>query len=155
MLARSAVVAVLLSAAPAVALACSPDAVDVVGKAGSVSFSVEIADEPEERRRGLMFRQSMPTDAGMLFLFDVPHQASFWMRNTFIPLDIIFLDASGTVLNVAERTVPFSETPHLSDGLATAVLEVNAGLAEAHGIGPGAQVRHPAFAAQQGALACD
>ncbi|MEM6422329.1 MAG: DUF192 domain-containing protein [Pseudomonadota bacterium] len=133
---------------------CSADTVDVVTGDASATYRVEIADEPAERSRGLMFRQSLDRDAGMLFLFDEPAPASFWMRNTFISLDIIFVDETGTVLNVAENTVPFSEAPIPSDGDAAAVLEVNAGEAAEHGIAAGTRLRHPAFAAHPDALPC-
>lgn len=135
--------------------ACSIDRVDLVTAQGTVSYRVEIADEPEERARGLMFRQSMDADAGMLFLFEQPGPASFWMRNTFIPLDIIFVDESGTVLNVAANTVPFSEARINSEGDAFAVLEINAGQAAEQGIAAGTQLRHPGFADRPGALPCD
>ncbi|MEM8622979.1 MAG: DUF192 domain-containing protein [Pseudomonadota bacterium] len=148
-LAAVAVVAALLSTATTAALAdgavCNEITVALEAAEGSVSYRVEVADEPTEHARGLMFRTEMAADAGMLFLFSQPRQASFWMRNTFIPLDMIFIDEGGTVLNVAENTVPFSEAPQRSDGLAAAVLEVNAGQAAAHEIGPGTRVRHPFF----------
>ncbi|MEL6768964.1 MAG: DUF192 domain-containing protein [Pseudomonadota bacterium] len=145
--ASSAVLALFAIASfnPAVAdgPACAPDRVIVEGADGPVTYTVEIADEPAEHAEGLMFRTEMATDAGMLFLFATPRQASFWMRNTFIPLDMIFIAPGGTVLNVAENTVPFSEAPQRSDGAAAAVLEVNAGEAARHGIGPGTVTRHP------------
>ncbi|MEL6264943.1 MAG: DUF192 domain-containing protein [Pseudomonadota bacterium] len=125
---------------------CAIDRVTIISM-GQVSYTVELALTPEEQARGLMFRQSMPADAGMLFVFDTPRQASFWMKNTFIPLDIIFVDGEGRVLNVAANTVPFSEASVLSEGIASAVLEVNAGQARKHGITRGSQLVHPAFRA--------
>ncbi|MEM6971307.1 MAG: DUF192 domain-containing protein [Pseudomonadota bacterium] len=123
------------------------------GPAAPPTYRVELALTPEEQRRGLMFRERMDADAGMLFVFDQPREASFWMRNTFIPLDIIFIDTAGRVLNVGEG-VPFSEASVRSEGVAGAVLELNRGQAEAHGIGPGAQLLHPAFRAAPGDFRC-
>lgn len=80
----------------------------------------------------------------MLFVFGDSAPRSFWMKNTALPLDIIFIDDNGTVVNVAATTTPYSETPIPSAGPARYVLEVNAGFAAAHGIGPGAKVELPA-----------
>ncbi|MCL5777865.1 DUF192 domain-containing protein [Limibaculum sp. FT325] len=126
---------------------CAPDRVSVLAPAGPVRYRVEIADDPDEQAQGLMFRTSMDQDAGMLFIFPEPRQATFWMKNTILPLDIVFIDATGLILNIAERTTPFSEATLPSQGQALAVLEVNAGEAARHGFGPGSQVVHPAFAA--------
>ncbi|MEO1530861.1 MAG: DUF192 domain-containing protein [Pseudomonadota bacterium] len=143
----SSLLAVILAAGAPPAAAdgptCAVDRVIVEAAGGPVLYTVEIADEPAEHAEGLMFRTEMASDAGMLFLFETPRQASFWMRNTFISLDMIFIAPGGTVLNVAENTVPFSEAPQYSDGAAAAVLEVNAGEAARHGIGPGTATRHP------------
>jgi len=136
--------------------ACEEDQVHVLGTtAGIITYKVEIADEPEEQARGLMFRSSLESDAGMLFIFDPPRAASFWMRNTMIPLDMIFIDDRGRVTNVAERTIPYSEFTQRSEGPVRAVLEVNAGEAARLGIGPGTVVRHPAFSAAEGAGHCE
>ncbi|MEO0428935.1 MAG: DUF192 domain-containing protein [Pseudomonadota bacterium] len=125
------------------AAGCAVDRVIVEAEGAPVLYRVEIADEPAEHARGLMFRKEMAADAGMLFLFDTPRPAAFWMRNTFISLDMIFIAPDGSVLNVAENTVPFSEAPQRSAGDVAAVLEVNAGEAARHGIGPGTPIRHP------------
>ncbi|MEL6680013.1 MAG: DUF192 domain-containing protein [Pseudomonadota bacterium] len=127
--------------------ACTDSRVDLRGKGGTVSFAVEIADEPEERMRGLMFRESMPQFNGMLFLWEEPAARSFWMRNTLLPLDIIFVDGRGVVQHVHENAIPGDETgiPSRSNDI-TAVLEINAGLSELLGLAPGTELRHPAFA---------
>lgn len=123
---------------------CAPTHVDLRGSWGKVRFSVEIADDPAERAQGLMFRESMPQLAGMLFIYQNPQPLAFWMRNTLIPLDIIFLDETGTVVTLHENAIPLDETP-LSGGDSPllAVLEINGGLAEKLGIEPGTQLRHP------------
>lgn len=139
---------VAAGASQAVAAACRVDQIDLRGPEGAARFVVEIADDDEERARGLMFREEMAQSHGMLFLFDPPRPVAFWMRNTPLPLDLIFLDASGRVLNVIADAVPFSEEHLPSDGVTRAVLEVNAGLAARYGIGPGAEARHPGFGAE-------
>lgn len=151
----------LLSAAILPALAsppvCDPETVVLFpedGPTGGVRFSVEVADEPAEWSQGLMHRTDLARDAGMIFVFPQPRPASFWMRNTPLPLDMIFIGDDGRVVNVAERTTPFSEQAVLSDGLVRAVLEVNAGLAERFGVEAGTPVRHPAFEDAPPAWAC-
>lgn len=130
--------------AQAASAQCREDLIDLRGDGGSARFSVEIADDDSERARGLMFREEMAEGHGMLFLFDPARPVSFWMRNTPLPLDLIFLDSEGRVLNVSQG-VPFSEDPIPSEGDARAVLEVNAGLMDRYGLGQGAEARHPAF----------
>lgn len=103
------------------------------------AYKVEIARTAEEQARGLMYRRSMPRDAGMLFLFPEPRIASFWMRNTYLPLDIIFISPQGRVLNVAKGE-PLNEAPVESVGPAGAVLELNQGEAARIGLKPGDRV---------------
>jgi len=111
--------------------------------AGAVNFYAEIADDEQERARGLMFRREMAPEHGMLFLFDEPGPQSFWMRNTHLSLDLIFIGADGRIVNIAERAVPYTDTAVRSTGPAIAVLEINGGLARQMGIAPGDQVQHP------------
>ncbi len=125
--------------------ACAPDRIDVLLPAGAAGFSIEIADDPAEQARGLMFRPALARDAGMLFVFDPPRPASFWMRNTMIPLDMLFVDDSGRVESIAERTDTYSQRVSESAGPVRAVLEINGGLSRQLGISPGTQLRHPAF----------
>jgi hypothetical protein len=112
---------------------------------GPVHFTVEIADDDAERARGLMFRESMAADHGMLFHFQQPEMASFWMRNTRISLDIIFIGPDGRILNIADHTVPYSEAGVPAAGLTRGVLEINAGRAEELGIRAGDRVEHRIF----------
>lgn len=112
---------------------------------GPVRFTVEIADDEAERNRGLMFRESLADDRGMLFHFQEPERASFWMRNTIISLDIIFIGVDGRILNIAERTTPYSEEGVPAAGLTRGVLEIRGGLARERGIQPGDRVRHRIF----------
>ncbi|MEL6126375.1 MAG: DUF192 domain-containing protein [Pseudomonadota bacterium] len=124
---------------------CAPDAITLNADGGPVVFSVEIADDAAEHSRGLMFRPELAREAGMLFLYDVPRPAAFWMRNTMIPLDMIFIDDAGLVLNIEADAQPYTETPRRSEGPVRAVLEINGGLSAELGIGPGTQAVHPAF----------
>ena len=120
-----------------------------------VQFAVEVADEPAEWAEGLMHRTELARDAGMIFVFPEPRPASFWMKNTPLPLDMIFVADDGRVANVAERTTPFSLESVRSDGPVRAVVEVNAGLADEFGIEAGTPVQHPAFGAAPPAWSCD
>ncbi len=108
-------------------------------------FHVEIADEEREREKGLMFRRSLAQDAGMLFLYPRPMAVAFWMENTYVPLDMLFIAKDGTILSVVSRAVPLSRTPIPSPGPVSAVLEINAGLAEKWHIGQGARLRNPQY----------
>jgi uncharacterized membrane protein (UPF0127 family) len=112
---------------------------------GPVRFDVEVADDDEERTRGLMFRESLADDQGMLFDFPEPTYLSFWMYNTAISLDIIFIGEDGRILNIADHTTPYSEAPIPAAGLTRGVLEIRAGRAEELGIRPGDRVRHRIF----------
>jgi hypothetical protein len=122
---------------------------EIVTARGPVRFQVEIADTPAEREQGLMWRGSMPVDRGMLFDFQGPEaEQGFWMRNTYIPLDIIYIRADGRIHSIARSTTPLSEAPIPSGGPVRAVLEINGGLAERLGVLPGDQVRHRIFPSQ-------
>lgn len=104
-------------------------------------FMVEVAATPAEQSRGMMQRTSIDPDKGMIFPFDKPKLASFWMRNTLIPLDLIFVRADGTIDRVAENAVPHDETPIVSGGEVAAVLELAGGRAAQLGIDENATVR--------------
>ncbi|MFP3942763.1 MAG: DUF192 domain-containing protein [Alphaproteobacteria bacterium] len=117
----------------------------IVSANGEHCFGVEIADSPEERSRGLMHVRHLEADRGMLFLFEHARIQSFWMKNTYIPLDIIFIRPDGRIENIAARTEPLSERSVYSSAAVQAVLEINGGLSEKLGIRPGDLVRHPAL----------
>jgi len=141
----SSVLFAALIAAPAAAQECSPDQVDLRGDFGTARFSVEIADDDAERAQGLMFRESLPSGQGMLFIYEAPRTASFWMKNTLIPLDMVFVGADGVVDSVHENAVPGDLSPIFGGDEILAVLEIRGGLAGAIGIEAGAEMRHPAF----------
>lgn len=134
--------------------ACSPDTVHLRGDWGMARFAVEIADDPQEQARGLMFRENLPVSAGMLFVYERPQRASFWMRNTLIPLDMIFLDPDGRVARIHMNAVPLGETPIDGGTNVLAVLEINGGLAARLGIEEGSEMRHPAFEGSNAAWPC-
>lgn len=108
----------------------------------SFDFDVELALTPGQQAQGLMHREEMAADAGMLFVFPRPRPASFWMKNTILPLDIIFIGPDGAILNIAKRTTPMSTESVPSDGDAKAVLELNAGVTDLLNIRPGDRVVH-------------
>jgi uncharacterized membrane protein (UPF0127 family) len=153
----------LLAYNPSLALAatCHPDRALFQGRGAPVEVSVEIADSGEERARGLMFRRDLPPGQGMLFIYESPQPISFWMRNTLIPLDIIFIDARGEVRHVHPMAQPLDETeipgaaPGDPEPERLMVLEVPGGDAARLGIRPGMVLSHPRLP-QEGALApCD
>lgn len=109
-------------------------------RGGIRDFDVELAVTPAEQSRGLMFRESLPENGGMLFPFPAPRIAGFWMRNTLIPLDMIFIRDDGTIANIAAQTIPYSLDSVISDGPVVAVLEIAGGRSAELGIAPGDRV---------------
>ncbi len=138
----------------AVDAACRDDRVEMRGDWGSIRFRVDVADEPDERAQGLMHVPQMPRLNGMLFVYDREQRVSFWMRNTLIPLDMIFMDGSGTVMNIHENAIPLDETPIFGGSDIQYVLEINGGLSADFGIAPGTVMRHPAVDAARAAWPC-
>ena len=112
---------------------------------GPHKFHVELATTPKQLEQGLMFRRNLAPDAGMLFDFRAPSPVSMWMKNTFIPLDMLFIDNQGRIINIAERAVPQSLDTIAAAAPARAVLEVNGGTAARLGIRPGDRVVFPIF----------
>ncbi len=140
--------AVALVAAPGAASQpafCDPGLVEVETPGGAVAFAVEIADEPHERAQGLMGVTDLAQDAGMLFVFERVAPVSFWMKNTPLSLDMVFIGEDGRVCGLVERATPFSLEPRPSGCPSRAVLEVHGGVAERIGLEIGARVRHPAL----------
>lgn len=125
---------------------CAPDRIEISTADGPATFAVEVVDTVETRSRGLMFRETLGADEGMLFVYDRAEQVAFWMKNTPLPLDIIFLNRRGVVCSIAANTTPFSLDPIPSACAAQTVLEVNAGRAAARGVAVGAAARHPRIA---------
>jgi uncharacterized membrane protein (UPF0127 family) len=111
-------------------------------------------DDDAERAQGLMFRESLPKFAGMLFVYETPQPVAFWMRNTLIPLDMLFFDATGRLTRIASSAVPLDETPIPGGDDIRYVLEINGGLAGSLGIDLGAEIRHPALDQDAAAWSC-
>jgi uncharacterized protein len=112
---------------------------------GPVTFHVEIAADDASRKQGLMKRTELAHDAGMLFDFHAPQQVGFWMKDTPLSLDMVFIRADGTISNIVTHTMPYSTNSELSLEPIRAVLEINAGQSDAHGIKPGDRVRGAIF----------
>lgn len=135
--------------------ACSPEHVDVRGPDGIARFSVEVADSGAERAKGLMFREEMASMAGMLFVYDSPGPAAFWMKNTLIPLDMVFADASGTVTRIHENAEPGNLVPIDGGKNVQFVLEVNAGMTRKLGLTEGSVLRHVSIGQGSAAWPCE
>jgi hypothetical protein len=131
------ILAAVFRVAPAVA---APLIIHAGGSA--YRFEVELATTAAQREQGLMFRQSMAANAGMLFLYPSEQPVAFWMKNTLIPLDMLFLKADGSIARIAANAVPHDETPIPSNASVKAVLEVNGGTATALGIKEGDKVEY-------------
>lgn len=117
----------------------------IVTATGEHDFMVEIADDDAGRERGLMFREPLPDDRGMLFQFPEAAERGFWMLNTPSSLDIVYLDPQGCIISIAANTTPNTEATYPSGGAANGVLEVRAGRMGEIGARPGDRVRHPFF----------
>ncbi|WP_425374652.1 DUF192 domain-containing protein [Pseudolabrys taiwanensis] len=131
--------------ATAPARSAERDTVEIATKSGVHAFSVELAATEAEREKGLMYRKSLPEGQGMLFDFHRDQEVGFWMKNTYIPLDMIFIRGDGRILRIAENTEPLSEKIVPSNGPVRAVLEVIGGTARKLGIAPGDRVAGSIF----------
>jgi uncharacterized membrane protein (UPF0127 family) len=119
-------------------------------------FTVDVADDDASRAQGLMHVERLPMSRGMLFVYDRPQRMSFWMRNTLIELDMIFVDAFGEIRHIHHRAQPLDETPiSPGDMLLTGALEINGGLAARLGVQVGDVLRHPRFVSRTEPWVCD
>jgi len=125
--------------------AAAAETVEIITGRGRVRFQVEIAATLAQQRQGLMFRKSLAPDRGMLFTYARPQPAAFWMKNTLIPLDILYIAPSGKVLSIVRNARPHDETPLPSGGMILGVLEIAGGRAAELGILPGDRVLHRIF----------
>ncbi len=125
--------------------AAGQQSLEIVSKTGVHPFAVEIVATPEDRAKGLMYRKSLPEGQGMLFDFQTDQDVSFWMQNTYIPLDMIFIRGDGTIANIVENAEPLSTKLIPSRGPVKGVLEVIGGTARKLGIAAGDKVAHPMF----------
>ena len=128
--------------------AAGEQTLEIASKTGVHIFSVEIVDNDADRAKGLMYRRELPEGRGMLFDFHRDQEVSFWMQNTYIPLDMIFIRGDGQILRIEENTVPLSTRMIPSSGAVRAVLEVIGGTSRKLGIAPGDRVASPIFRAR-------
>lgn len=140
-----ALIAVLLIQLSCAGKIVQQHAVTIETKGGPVVFHVEVAVHPDEQERGLMHRTSMPQDAGMLFVFQDVARRAFWMKNTLIPLDMLFIAEDGTIHHIHHGAKPLDLTKVTSERPVKAVLEVNGGLTDVLGIAEGDKIIHPVF----------
>lgn len=139
---------------------CAVDRAEILTREGPQTVQVEIADTPEARARGLMFRQDLPQGHGMLFIYDSPQPVSFWMRNTYVSLDMLFLDGRGIIRHIHRNARPLDETPIPGaavgdpDPRRLMVLEVVAGEADRLRLAQGQPLAHPALELTQAAWRC-
>ncbi|PIE12332.1 MAG: hypothetical protein CSA70_09995 [Rhodobacterales bacterium] len=144
----------LLWVLPGHAESCRTNTVTLRGDWGQARFNVEVVDTIETRARGLMFRETLPMSAGMLFVYQRPQKVAFWMKNTLIPLDMIFVDPRGVVQRVHHNAVPGDMTEIPGGRNIMVVLEINGGLARRLGISEGSEMRHPAFDGRNAVWPC-
>lgn len=146
---RALAVSLLLALTPSFGLAqddiCAVEHLDIRSQSSIVRFSVEVVDTAQTRAVGLMNRPKLAQFSGMLFVYPEARAVNFWMRNTLIPLDMIFLDSNGVVQHVHENAIPHDETPIPGGFNIQYVLEINGGLARELGIKAGSELRHPAL----------
>ncbi len=142
---RALAIAASVCVAASAALAQEREALVIVSDDARHELAVEMAVTPDEKRTGLMFRREMADDHGMLFVYDGEAVRTMWMRNTILPLDMIFIGEDGEIVSIHEDAIPFDETTISSRVPAMAVLEVNAGIADALDIAVGDSVEHPSF----------
>jgi len=116
---------------------------EIVTATGTHAFDVEVARSEKDRAQGLMFRRSLPQNQGMLFLFENERPIAMWMKNTYVPLDMVFISRGGRVRSIVRGAVPLSEAVIPSGGPVLAVVELAAGAADAIGLSVGDRVRHP------------
>ena len=117
---------------------------------GDHNFNIEVATTKQEQALGLMFRRSLPENAGMLFIYEQPQPAAMWMKNTLIPLDMVFISPDGRVHRIESDTEPFSTSLIPSEGTVAGVLELKAGQADKIGLKRGDKVLYPGLANGKG-----
>lgn len=148
------ILALIFSTSIALADQCDSGRIALRGDWGQAAFNVEIADTAELRSKGLMHREEMARQDGMLFIFDAPRHATFWMRNTLIPLDMLFAGNDGVVTTFHSNAIPHDETLIPGGDDIMYVLEINGGLSELYGIGVGTEFKHNSIPADLASWPC-
>ena len=133
---------------------CAPGTLDLRWPGGQARFTVEVAETEALREKGLMFRDHMASSAGMIFVYPAPRHAQFWMKNTLIPLDMVFADQTGRVTVVHPNAIPGDLTPIDGGKNVSYILEINGGLAARMGIVPGAELRAAVLDQAQASWRC-
>lgn len=136
------------------AQSCQHDRLNLLGDWGQAQFSVELADDASERAQGLMFREEMARMSGMLFIYETAGPVAFWMKNTILPLDMLFIDPTGTITAIHENAIPGDTTPIPGGENVLLVLELNAGTVQMLGITVGSTIVHPRIDQKMAASAC-
>ena len=134
---------------------CGENTVEIRNNGVKARFNIEIARTPAEQAQGLMFRENMPQFSGMLFTYDRPHSVSFWMKNTLIPLDMLFIDETGVVKRVHSNAVPLDTTPISGGDGVQYVLEINGGLANMLRLTEGAEMRYAGISQENAIWPCE
>ena len=145
----------LFSASSAIAGGCSENTIELRQNGVQAEFNVELAIKPDEQAQGLMFRESMPQFDGMLFINEHPRRVSFWMKNTLISLDILFIDATGVVQTIKHRATPLDTSPIPGGDNIQYVLEISGGLATLLGLSEGAESRYIGYAQENAIWPCE
>lgn len=145
----------LCLAGPLFAKECTEEIATLKGPGALVKFNVEVADTIEERANGLMHRSAMPMLSGMLFVYEKEAPVAFWMKNTLIPLDMLFFDKTGALVHIHENAVPEDLTAIPSNGPAQYVLEINGGMSKRLGFMDSLKLQHPAISQSIAALPCE
>ncbi|NOR62552.1 MAG: DUF192 domain-containing protein [Rhodobacteraceae bacterium] len=145
----------IFSASGAIAGSCSENTIELRQNGVQAEFSIELAIKPEEQAQGLMFRESMPQFNGMLFINERPRQVSFWMKNTLISLDILFIDATGVVKTIKHSATPLDTTAIPGGDDIQYVLEINGGIANLLGLSAGAETRYIGYMQENAIWPCE
>lgn len=135
----------LMLAAQSIWAECADDRLTIRGDFGQATFSVAVADDARERAQGLMFVEEMALLSGMLFVYEQPQSVRFWMKNTLIPLDMLFVSPAGEILRIHENAIPGDLTLIHGGENVRMVLEINGGLSARLGIAAGDVMQHPSF----------
>ncbi len=149
------IAATLVGATGAHAGACSENTIELRSGGVQAQFNIELAVTAAEQAQGLMYRESMPQFDGMLFIYERPHAVSFWMKNTLIPLDMLFIDETGTVKRIKENATPQDTTPIPGGDDIQYVLEINGGLSALLSLEEGAEVRYIGFDPEKAVWPCE
>ena len=147
--------AIVFASTSVVAGTCTENTIELRQNGVKAQFAIELAKTPAEQAKGLMFRESMPQFNGMLFMNERPRRVSFWMKNTLIPLDMFFMDSTGTVQRVHSNAIPQDTTPIAGGDNIQYILEINGGLAALLGLTEGAEARYIGFDQENAIWPCE